>query len=267
MNKKYLVYKISGGLYHMLLQINNAIYLSKITNRYLIIDCLGGAFKNDFNKFFNIPNFEYSTNYDCLFQDETIENNIFSQYINIGVKYIDKKTYFLNDILATVNVNDVLKNNDNIVYCTWITDVVNIPWCIKVNKNIVDIITDKKITNDYIGLHYRNTDIKNEIKYFISKIYEFSSKTKIIYLATDDYTALNRFKDLLNDEFNIIQYTTPFVINNGGIHYGNPNKDEIIMNTLIDIYYLTNSTYFIPSLNSGLSGKVLELRMEDNFFK
>jgi hypothetical protein len=36
--KKYLIYKISGGLNHMLMQINNAIHLSKITN---VINGLG----------------------------------------------------------------------------------------------------------------------------------------------------------------------------------------------------------------------------------
>lgn len=53
--KKYLVYKVSGGLCHMLYQINRAIHLSKLSDRFLIIDCQGNAFDNDFNKYFNIP--------------------------------------------------------------------------------------------------------------------------------------------------------------------------------------------------------------------
>jgi hypothetical protein len=94
-NTKYIVYKISGGLNHMLGQINNAIHFSILSKRHLIIDCFAGAFQNDFNKFFNIPGFKYSTNYESLYNDSSIEES-FEPYINANAKYTDKG-YFLNE--------------------------------------------------------------------------------------------------------------------------------------------------------------------------
>ena len=64
---KYLIYKVSGGLNHMLIQINKAIYLSKLTNRFLIIDTNNEPFEQNFNKWFNIPNFKFSTTFFPFF--------------------------------------------------------------------------------------------------------------------------------------------------------------------------------------------------------
>lgn len=88
----------------------------------------------------------------------------------------------------------------------------------------------------------------------------------MVYLATDDYMAFERFNELLGEKFKIIQYTKPLKMDVKNIHYGNPNKDEVIMNTLIDMYHLIHSTYFIPSGNSALSKKVFEFRSKDEFF-
>src|ERR1035437_4218128 len=117
--KKYLIYKISGGLCHMLGQINRAIHLSKITKRNLIIDCFGHTFHNDFNKYFNIPNFTYTTNYNCLYQEESLNKEMFELYINVEAKYTGINTYFLKDKLISVNASNVLNSNEKIIYCSW----------------------------------------------------------------------------------------------------------------------------------------------------
>lgn len=261
--KKYIVYKVTGGLNHMLKQINNIIHLSKISNRFLIIDCNGGAFKNDFNKYFYIPNFEYSTDYNCLYSDLSLDSKNFEPYIKSNARYVEKCTYFLNEKKISIDSNIVLNSNDRIIYLTAI-ESIKTPWYIKVNKNIVDEISNKKISEKYIGIHFRNTDMKNDINEFILKIKELSNLYNIIYFATDDYMAIYKLTDLIN--FKIIQYTKPIDAKGHNIHYTNPNKDEIIMNSLIDMYYLTYSSYFIPSINSGFSKKILELRKKDEFF-
>jgi len=265
---RYFIYKTAGGLNYMLGQINNAIYLSKTTNRFLIIDCNGDAFCNDFNKYFNIPDFVYTTNYDCLYQDNSLDKNTFESYINGKFRISKNCEYLLNDKIIPIKLYDIISYNEQIIYFNYLSHPIpNISWYIKVNKDIVDKLIINKINEKYIGVHYRNTDIKNEINTYISEIQKISD-CNLVYLATDDYTAFEKFNELLKNKFKIIQYTKPLDMLHGecNIHYGNPNKDEVIMNTLIDMYHLINSTYFIPSGNSALSKRVLQFKIKDEFF-
>jgi hypothetical protein len=280
---KYLIYKVSGGLNHMLGQINNAIHLSKTLNRFLIIDCNYFPFENDFNKYINIPNFNYSTNYDCLYQDSTLNKDIFEPYIKANCKnYADSQdSYWLNDKIININAcdNNILKSNKKIIYCSWIDnggswvwDGLYAPWYIKVNENIVNMISKNKIYYNYIGVHYRNTDMKHDFCNFIPEILKLFAKFDTVYLATDDYYAYDKFYGALSNKFNIIQYTKPCKIPTGktNIHYGNINKDEVITDALIDMYHLIYSTRFIPSWNSCFSQRIMNLRdkitEKDKFF-
>lgn len=266
MKTQYIIYKVSGGLCHMLSQINSAIHLSKITQRFLIIDCFAGAFSNDFNKYFNVPDLSYSTSYKCLYENESLKKDSYESFIKSQAKY-DNGVYFLNEKMITINFEDAVLSKDDIIYCSWIRNTKEIPWYVKVNKNIIDQISVNKINYEYVGFHYRNTDMKHQLESFIPKIIELSSKCNVIYLGTDDYTALNRLNSLLNNKFKIIQYTKPFNNSGDNIHYGNPDKDEVIMNALVDIYHLTRATYFIPSSNnSAFSIRISEIRKNDNFF-
>lgn len=262
---KYLVYKVSGGLCHMLYEINKAVYFSKLTKRLLIIDCMTGAFQNDFNDYFNIPNYEYYTNY------QNADKNLFK--INTSARIISDIYFLINEKREslqkiTLTPLEIINNNEKIVYVSFIRKSKHfiIPWCIKVNKNIVDEISINRINDKYIGIHYRNTDMKHILENFIPKIIKFSKNCETVYLGTDDYTALNRLNKLLDNKFKILQYTKPFNNNGKNVHYGNPDKNEIIMNALIDMYHLTYATYFIPSEKSSFSKRIIELRQKNDFF-
>lgn len=263
--RKYLIYKVTGGLNHMLNQINNMVHLSKVTNRFLIIDCKAGAFKNDFTKYFNIPNFEYAIDYDILYKDQSLNPIEFEPYIKARARSVAKCTYFLNDKQVSIYPNDVLANADQILYLTGV-GTIDTPWYIQVNRSIVDQITNRKITDEYIGIHFRNTDMKNEITDFIIAIENLPDHFKTIYFATDDHTATDKLKASISEKFKIVQYTIPPNTHGTNIHYGNPNKDEVIMNALTDMYHLMKATIFIPSSNSSFSRRILELRKTDNFF-
>ena len=67
-------------------------------------------------------------------------------------------------------------------------------------------------------------------------------------------------------EHNIIQYTVPFDSKGLPIHYTNNDKYNLILNTLIDMYYLTYSTDFIPSITSSISRLVCAMREHNNIF-
>lgn len=263
--KKYLVYKVSGGLCHMLYEINKAIHFSKLTKRILIIDCMGGAFKHNFNDYFIIPNYEYYTNY------ENVDKNLFK--INEHARIINDIYFLINEERKplqkiTLTPLEIINSNEKIIYVSFIRHSKNftIPWYIKANKSIVDKISINKIEDKYIGIHYRNTDMKHNLEQFIPKLIKFSKDCKIIYLGTDDCTGYDRLNKLLDKRFKILQYTKPFNNNGKNIHYGNPDKNEVIMNALIDMYHLVYSTYFIPSQKSSFSKVILELRENDHFF-
>jgi hypothetical protein len=267
MENRYLVYKITGGLCHMLWQINNSVYLSRITGRMLIIDCFSNAFCDDFNRYFNIPGFQYATNYDCLYQDESLNKEDFEPYTKAVARCVGSD-YFLNNKLLVDNIDDVQKSNDRIVYCTWMKNVkeVDIPWHVKLNKDVVDIVSANEIDGKYIGVHYRNTDMKHKLEDFIPKILELSAQSTTVYLGTDDSTAFDRLNTLLDNKFKIIQYTKPMNYNGQNIHYSNPNKYEVTINGLVDMYHLTRATFFIPSVNSSFSRRIMLLRIKDDFF-
>lgn len=263
----FLIYKISGGLNHMLIQINNAVILSKITGRTLIIDCNSGAFKSDFSDYFNIPNIKYYTNYDILSSISEFSQKI-DELKNSNMQYLDGN-YYLQSSLVSLNSNKIIKSSEKILIFTALTDSINVKneWFIKVNKNIVEKISKKTISRTYLGVHFRNTDMKHDLKKIEKKILAHSKKYDTLYFSTDDCFALNNLSQEIKNKFTIIQYTKP--INNLGknIHYGNPNKKEMIINTLIDMYYLVKADHFIESEKSSMSRRIIQLRRKDNFFE
>lgn len=262
---RFLIYKLSGGLNHMLKQINNAIHLSESTNRRLIIDTKGGAFDNDFNDFFYIPNFEYFTNFEILKELNVQEK--YETYITKRVNYING-TYYLNDRMITLLPEDIFKSEEVVIFFTYLKKGLGKKnWRIKVKEDIVNKIKSlPEIKEDYIGFHFRNTDMKNDITELCQKILNYTNETKILYLATDDSTALEKIKKILPSDIKIIQYTKPYAAGGKNIHYGNPNKEEVIFNSLVDIYFLKYSKYFISSPGSSFSERVNIIRNKDDFF-
>jgi len=142
---------------------------------------------------------------------------------------------------------------------------------LKVNQLILSKLNnEKKIVEPYISVHYRNTDIKNNINIFIKKIRIFYKlrKVKTVYLATDDANALNIFRKRLPG-YKIIQLANP-KHNVKNQHYSSTNKEECynqIYGTLRDLYFIFKSKYFIPSYNSGLSRFIImQIAKKNNIF-
>ncbi len=110
----------------------------------------------------------------------------------------------------------------------------HLPWRICVKNEIVENIKSYDLPDNYIGIHYRNTDIKL-ILIRLQKKYN----SKNLFIATDDSEALSKFKDHFGNDYKIYQLTDPMKLNPGqkNIHYSNPDKDKLTINTLIDTYY------------------------------
>lgn len=268
----YLIYKISGGLNHMMNAINSVIILSKKSGRKLIIDTNGGAFKSDFNDYFYIPNFNYETNFKKLYEDKTIDFESYKKYIDSNTKYVNGD-YILHDKSIALSEQTILNSNEKILFFSVLKgNLSNMrvynekEWNIKVNKNtFLRLSKLPKINGDYIGVHYRNTDRKTDFNYIIKEINKYKNYNKL-YFATDDIKSTEQLKKIIPSNMELIQYTIPFDAKGKNVHYGNPNKDEVIFNSLIDMYFLQKSKIFIPSPTSSFSRRIIFFRENDIFF-
>ncbi len=267
----YVIYKGSGGLIHMLGGLVFAMNYCIKYNNILIIDVIShNCYKHYLSDFFlinneNCPTLKYSEDYNLIesgiyFAKKYTIDNI-KNYPDIEIPtskdyYIYKfHKYELRYSLQPTNTKQKIK-----IYAgPGINDYLSILKFIKVKPEIVNIIKEKPMIENYLGVHFRNTDIKNDINNIINLIKK--NKYNNIYLATDDASAYNKIK-LALPTHNIYQYTKPINANGEPIHYAEKNKYNLILNILIDIYFLYNANDFIPSTQSTVSRFVLKMRKE-----
>ena len=248
---KYIVYKATGGLFHNLSGLTKAINIAIEKNNILIIDMDShAAFGGNFSDYFNLEceKIVYHTNFDNM------PKNILNERKNLTRGAATNGYNGKNN-----NYNYDIKNNINVFFgSSNPTSVIKncISRYIKVNESTIDSIKPKLLShkNNYIAVHFRNTDMKHDINLYLSKINNaFIEHHHIdtLYVATDDAT----FYDTLKSQFpnkNIIRSTIP----KSGVkclHYG--CKDKVIQqhNCLIDVYNILLSDVFIPSTGSGFS--------------
>lgn len=257
---KYLIYKGTGGLVHMLNGIQSAVNLCKLEKRELIIDTEQlTAFKKKFSEYFFIYDKEinYYTGYDKIDLNLEYKGIEIKDIIWRKAQFRDGKYYLeKSDICIQKHHND--NNNDKIrMYAGHSNTFIE---NIRLKNNILYKIFDSTIEiiekyKKYISVHFRNTDMKNSISEFIYKINEASVKYKInnIFIATDDSKAFDTFVNYLPNLNFFRIHEAEDCGENKNIHYHYKDKDYLIMSILKDIFVIINSQYFIPSKNSGVS--------------
>ena len=248
---KYVIYKATGGLFHNLSGLTKAINIA-IEKKYILIIDMDShpAFGGNFHDYFtiNCKELVYQTNY------HNIPNNIISNDIR------KKPSHLLG-----YNGNNASYSANNIVNITYGYCGVTINKDIKVNIKTMNIIKKSFVSDTikYIGIHFRNTDMKHDINLYLSKInFSFNSYPHIntLYIATDDPT----FYDIVKLQFpnkNIIRST----IRESGVknlHYGCKDKVKQQRNCLIDVYNILLSDVFIPSHGSGFSRAICNMIKE-----
>lgn len=270
----YVIYKGTGGLVHMLGGLVYAMNYCIKYNNILLIDVVShNCYKHYLNDFFIINNEEcntlkYSEDYNII-----EPNSLFA------------KKYKINDIKNYPDVEIPINSNGNLIHIykfhkydlryalqptntkqkikiyagPGLNDYLSILRFIKVKPDIINIIKEKPIIENYIGVHFRNTDIKNNINNIVNLIKKHNYNN--IYLATDDATAYDKFKQLF-PQHNIFQYTKPINANGEPIHYAEKNKYNLVLNILIDMYFLYNANEFISSPQSTVSRLLLTMRKE-----
>jgi len=263
----YVVYKGTGGLIHMLCGLVYCIVWCKNNGGKLIIDVKGHkCFQHNISDFFIINNFKnYSENYSNIDMNLKWKRTSLQQIIDTGHVEVDRGLgnfthfYRINNIdirhsLDLYNYDEKLR-----VYAgPGSFSKQHIVHFLKVKPEIVNMIKELKlIDGDYCGVHFRNTDRKNNIELFIKKIKNYPSKK--IYLATDDGTAYDTMVNALPNHI-IVHYTNPINMNGKPIHYMESNKYNLIISLLVDMYYLTKSKDFVESPSSLVSRLVKHMR-------
>ncbi len=156
---KFLVYKATGGLTHMILRLCNAYHIARKENRILIIDCkTHSAFMHNFSDFFILnAKHLHSDNYDLI---PTLQENIKKSF----AKQIRPSRYSLfynNNFLRNYQSDKVKITFGKSTFSTLLPIV-------KVKKDVIEKIESKfDIYEKYISVHFRNTDIKNNILLYI----------------------------------------------------------------------------------------------------
>lgn len=268
-SKKYIIYKGTGGLVHMLCGLDKAIKIAINEKRILVIDTIKHAcFKSNLSDYFiiNEKNLIIEENYDSI-----IDNNykgLKLEEIRDAYPKCKGQSYLVNDVdITSLNLNS---NDKILVYagCGYKTFIKKI----KLKNEIINNIKEKfKCYNNvnYIAIHFRNTDMKNDIEGFIKKIKnhkfndEKNNKVNLIFLATDDHKAFNIFKKRIQ-EYKWFRVVIPENHNGENLHYHVKNKKELVLNTLYDMYMILNSRFFIPSFNSGISKWCIEMIKDNN---
>ena len=256
---KFIIYKGTGGLAHMLRGLNEAVKKAKISNRYLIIDSRSNpGFGCDFSDFFYIDNLPCSDR----FRDIPVHykfRNLTIRDIKKRSIHSSKKTYkiFQHDI------TDIDPNCDDELIVFAGTGSNKLVPGLKIQKIIMDkLLNESPINEPYISVHFRNTDLKNSLTKFISSIKKLMEKTNIktIYWASDDVNSYNKIVKALNNA-KIIRYSVPEKTETN-LHSEAKDKYKQVYDCLKDIFFILKSDYFIPSKNSGMS-KYIELMIKD----
>ena len=261
MNDKFVIYQGSGGLIHMLGGLVYTIDWCHKHKHHLIIDVKNHAFyKHKISDFFNIINFtNYSETYDAIPKNITHVSRVPLEYIKNNNAILTTGYY-----LQHLNVGKSLEN-DNSIIKIYVghggNDRNNIVKYIRVKP---EININKYILDKYIGVHFRNTDRINNIDEYINKISKYSKQT--IYIATDDYTAFDKFMTA-NKDNTLLQFTKPYNANGKPIHMNDPNKYDLVMNILIDMYMLLKADTFISSPGSLVSKLVEYMRNNKNIYE
>jgi len=265
---KYIVYKGTGGLFHNLWGLTQAIRVAKKCNHALIIDMqCHKPFGGKFSDFFELKNthIKWCDTYDIM-PEELVEDYKDKRAKAFG--YLPDKTS--PEYLSSIYTIDANKDVNVFFGPSEITNKSGISKHIKVNSTIHDMIATDNIVlqnKKYIAVHFRNTDIKNTIDFFYDKIQTVTLKYNIqtIYLATDDYYCKNMMETKFpNLEF--IQKVNPSKdVHN--IHYHHDNPWQQMYECLQDAYNILQSDIFIPSLNSSYSRAIIRMmKRKETFF-
>ena len=261
---KYVIYKGSEGLINMLGGVAYCADWCIQNNHKLLIDFKSNPHYNIyFSTFFYLKDFDFIENYDLIDFDfiENYDLIDFNNEININnlKNYIPKiiinnnvKKYEFNNNIISKSLYCWDKNSNIKIYCgNGGLSRQKICRFIRIKNDILIKILKYELNvkyDTYLAIHYRNTDIKNNIINFYDMIEKFQN----IYVATDDIMIVSKLQKKFPDK-NILSFSEPEKSSIIPMHYLKKNKYNLVFNLLVDIFICTKSNDFVGSPNSSIS--------------
>jgi hypothetical protein len=258
-NNKYVYIFPRAGFNDMLTQLQVVIDYSKKNNRKVLFD-----FKNSL---YNVNLVDY---YDILDNTVIYDNNIIREICILNHDSVYPES--LNNKL-------ILNNTKKVLFDFWHTHtdlVTNFP-SDKCTKNIIVSIRTgggngynifkelipkqtlkqycqnnyKKIPKPYISIHIRNTDIKTDYKNLYYQNKNLINQYQAIYIATDDKTSLNFFKQ---QGFKIYNFTTFPDQSYHNLHGSSAINGDIKFKDMIsDLFCVSMSDKFFSNSPGGFT--------------
>jgi len=224
----YLLYIPSGGMTQMLRTFGNSLIYANETSR-ICVPLFGRheSFGGPLSSVFNINSAQVTEDYESIgyiSPDSSITNCL----NDISLRFDNAhKGYVLNSIasspifelrgksnyLSLPISNELLRSQ--YVFTTGFTNegwpknyydsavgiscsLQNLSLKFDISKYSISFF--KKLPNEYIGVHYRNTDYRNDIDLTLEKILEASKKINIknIFWATDDFSSIKIASEALS---------------------------------------------------------------------
>jgi hypothetical protein len=268
---RYLIVKGIAGLGDRLMTLGKALQLASLTGRTLVIDWSHDSWNHDdppkgFWHYFDLSGLPRSVRvlrgdaetYALLDKLTAIQADTLPLQFQGAQRrsdcYLDHATQRL--FMDSCNI----QLTDREITASAHSVVVYIGYCTGQLKNTMRFLKIKQNNTDKpydIGVHFRNTDRINDINIVLQKVVAIWKEGMIIYLATDDRSAIHVFQEKFGD---CVHFTVPppRPSNGGGIHYSSPDelravgltKEDLNNLALQDIIRLCNSSVFIGCPNS-----------------
>jgi len=253
---KYLLCRPHGGLNDNFCCIERCIQYCIKYDRILLIDT---NYDNMYR--FNFKTvFKYTNDENIITDSEKIKEIIINKNLTIYPNYVkDLYNYKLaydyiiiadNKIKYEFNIN---KNyiEDIILYTFGGCDdnSYKLMKYLKLTDYYINDIIEKynQIPKPYVSIHIRNTDYKCNYINFYNKNKE-KIKNANIFLATDSIDAFNYFK---SQQLKIYSFTE-LPDKNTPYHKSKNSKEEILLNTILDLFLLgLGNNFIIPEDNKG----------------
>lgn len=278
--EKYVICMPMGGLCDMMARIESCIEYCKKHNRILILDTSKSSHAKDgIEKYFRIDSpvifhGNVQKKYEALKCRSFYPPELADTFLNLNMKYIRDTTGKVSIIDAKTKVKpyfDLNRGYDEDVlfyrmYGGGSKYILNFLSLCKLTPLVKRIYEKRRsmLPHEYISVHVRNTDYKSNVDGFIkkhSKVFEANT----IFLATDDYNTIQKFKDVYPD--NVRSFADIKPLNGAKAHHSmtmTPKENRTLtIDAIVDLLLLAGgTTVYASSKESGYS-KVAKL-LHDN---
>jgi hypothetical protein len=255
---QYLLCMPGGGLCDMMMRIYVCIEYCKKYNRSMILDTSQSTHAQDsiFNYFSIGSPCIYHGNTNILHSKTTYPKDLFrkiKQDIDSPKLCMNIKKSFDEDILFYRRCGRIFSPE---YYYKHFLSICKLTPLVKE----VYIERRNKLPHHYISVHIRNTDYKSDVDSFIrehSKVF----KSSTMFLASDDYHTIHKFKDLYGNQ--VISFANIKPLNGAKAHHKKDmtKKENRIftIDAIVDLLLLAcGKTVYTSSKESGFS-KVAKL--------